>query len=385
MKVLQVTAVDFTLKKFLIPLVDEMDKQGFEVHTACYKDEIAKELEGKGYIIKHIAFSRNLNLKSHLKSLISLVKLIKKEKYEIIHAHTPVASIISRLAAKIAGVPLTIYTAHGFYFHENMKPLTYKVAYNIEKFWGKYLSDYLFFQSREDYELAKNNNFNRPERLVHINNGVSGKRFNPNNYDRKFVRESLGLNAEDKVIMFIGRIVKEKGIRELLEAFNNLRNKHKNLRLIVVGSGVKGDRDGIDLESILTGLPDKTRDSIMLLGLRDDIPELLSCADIFSLPSYREGLPRSIIEAMAMGKPVVATNIRGCREEVFPNYNGFLCKDRDAKDLELHLDKILSNKELMIKMGENSRKLFLDEFDERLVLKRQLDVFNQYKRGKSYV
>jgi glycosyltransferase involved in cell wall biosynthesis len=385
MKVLQITAVDFTLKKFLIPLVDEMEKQGYEIHTACNREQIGEELQRKGYVIKHIPFERNLNVISHLKSLFALIKLIKKEKYDSIHAHTPVASIISRLAAKIAGVPLIVYTAHGFYFHENMKPLFYKIAYNIERIWGKYLTDYLFFQSKEDYELARQNKFNLPERLIHINNGVSGERFNPEKYNRNLIRKNMGFEDNDVVIMFTGRLVKEKGIQELLLAFNDLKKKNNFLKLMVVGGGVQGDRDGINIDELINSFSSEVKNSIHLLGLRDDIPELLSVADIFTLPSYREGLPRSIIEAMAMGKPVVATNIRGCREEVFPGVNGFLCKARDAKDLAFHLEKIITDKEMMSKLGSNSRELFLKEFEEQLVLDRQLEIFNRYRREKYHV
>ena len=378
MKVLQLTAIDFTVKKFLLPLVDEMEEQGYEVHVACHKEEIGKELDTKGYVIHHIPFSRNMNVFSHLKSLFLLISLIRKEKYSIIHTHTPVASLIGRLASKFARTPLTVYTAHGFYFHENMSKITYAIAYSIEKVWARLFSDYVFFQSVEDYQLAVEKKFKKPNRLVHINNGVSSERFTPESYDRNIIREQNDLN--DKIVFtFIGRLVIEKGVRELIEAFSEISKNRNDVILMVIGGGVTGDRDGIDIEYLINSQPPEAQEKIKLMGLRDDIPELLSASDVFVLPSYREGLPRSIIEAMAMGKPVIATNIRGCREQVFEGVNGYLYEAKSSSSLASAYEKMLSNDEVRVEMGRNSRELFLKEFDEKKVLERQMNVFNGFR------
>ncbi|XKE94021.1 glycosyltransferase family 4 protein [Metaplanococcus flavidus] len=378
MKILQVTAVDFTVKKFLLPLVDELEQNDYEVHIACNVKEYGKELKISGYNVKHIPFSRNMNVINHIKALIKMISLIRKEKYDIIHSHTPVASLITRLAAKLTNVPLNVYTAHGFYFHENMKPFVYRITYSLEKIWGKYLTDYLFFQSKEDYELALRKNFNKPDRLVHINNGVSGEKFNPLMYDRAKIRKEL--NVEDKkVILFVGRLVKEKGISELLAAFELLASKRSDIALLLVGGGVAGDRDEISPQTIVNNMPTSIRKNIHLLGLRDDIPKILAACDLFTLPSYREGLPRSIIEAMAMGKPIVATDIRGCREEVSDGINGYLCKAKDEVSLATALENLLFQEEHLNEFGNNSRRIFLSEFDEKKVLDRQLNVFKRFE------
>lgn len=381
MKILQVTAVDFTVKKFLLPLVDDLESKGYEVHVACNVDEIGQQLRNEEYEIKHIPFSRNFNLFNHIKSLFKLISLIKTEKYDIIHSHTPVASLIARLAAKIMNVPLNVYTAHGFYFHENMKPTIYKIAYSLEKIWSKFFTDYLFFQSKEDYELAVRNQFNKSDRLIHINNGVSGEKFNPDNYDRNLIRKNLNLQGK-KVILFVGRLVEEKGIRELLNAFEILSSRHKDLSLLLVGGGVTGDRDGLSPQQIVNKMSDSTKQNIHLLGLRDDIPEIIAASDVFTLPSYREGLPRSIIEAMAMGKPIVATDIRGCREEVFEGVNGFLCEAKNAESLADSLDLLLIDEEKIKNYGIQSRRIFLEEFEEQKVIDRQLNIFNKFRNGQ---
>lgn len=381
MKVLQVTAVDFTAKKFLLPLVDNLKDNDYEVHIACNSNKIGKEIQSQGYIVKHIPFSRNFNILSHLRALIKMVALIRREKYDIIHSHTPIASLIARMAAKITKVPLNVYTAHGFYFHEEMKPLTYKITYNLEKIWGRYLTDYIFFQSKEDYQLAIKDKFKTGDKLIHINNGVSGEKFNPVLYDRDALREKLNLQGKT-VILFIGRLVEEKGIRELLKAFEKVSLKNNNLALLLVGGMVEGDRDGLSPEKIVDMMPEFVKNNIHLLGLRDDIPEIIATSDIFTLPSYREGLPRSIIEAMAMGKPIIATNIRGCREEVIEGVNGLLCKSKSVESLATSLESLIRDTEKICEYGIASRRIFLEEFEEQKVLNRQLNIFNQF-RNKS--
>lgn len=377
MKILQVTAVDFTLKKFLLPLIAALKNEGYIVEIACNSGEIGEELKKEGYKIHHIPFSRNINVVSHLMNLFRLVRLIRKEKYQCLHAHTPVAGIIARLAGRIAGVPVILYTAHGFYFHEHMNPITFKIAYSIEKIWCRYFTDYLFFQSKEDYAMAVSKKFNRADQILYIGNGVSPELFNPSLYDRDTLRNIMGLSGDDIVLIFVGRIVREKGITELFQAYKNIKGKHPKVKLLLVGDSVEGDRDSVNINELLNEMPQATKKDIFVLGLRNDVPQLLSMADIFILPSYREGLPRSIIEAMAMNKPIIATNIRGCREEVYPGVNGYLCKVKDTYDLTHKLLMLLQEPEIINRFGEKSRELFLKEFDERKVLEKQLHVFRK--------
>lgn len=362
MKILQVTAVDFTVDKFLKPLINRLQQEGHDVHVACAKTKPS----ALNITMHQIAFARNMNMLKHMKALYQLVKLLRQENYDVIHTHTPVASMLARVAAKMAGVPLIIYTAHGFYFHERMPRRQYQVAYMLEKYAARFLSDYVFFQSEEDYALAKEKHFKKVERLVHIGNGVSKERFNRTTDDRQATRQALGIPDEALVFLFVGRQVKEKGLQELVEAFELLP---KQAHMMIVGGEVAGDRDSIRLE---------TKERLHVLGQREDIPQLLSAADVFVLPSYREGLPRSIIEAMAMEKPVIATNIRGCREEVVHGQTGLLCNVEDAKDLADKMKMFIEQPSLIQTYGEAGSERFLDIYDEEKVLDRQLAIYKMY-------
>lgn len=201
MKILQVTAVDFTVDKFLKPLINRLQQEGHDVHVACAKTKPS----ALNITMHQIAFARNMNMLKHMKALYQLVKLLRQENYDVIHTHTPVASMLARVAAKMAGVPLIIYTAHGFYFHERMPRRQYQVAYMLEKYAARFLSDYVFFQSEEDYALAKEKHFKKVERLVHIGNGVSKERFNRTTDDRQATRQALGIPDEALVFLFVGR------------------------------------------------------------------------------------------------------------------------------------------------------------------------------------
>lgn len=365
MKVLQVTAIDFTAQKFLLPLVDTLQNKGYTTHIACcVSDESQAMLQA--YQVHHIPFSRSLQITAHVKSIAALYQLLRQERYDVVHAHTPIASLIARFAAKLAGVPTIIYTAHGFYFHDNMPKWQYAVAYHLEKVFARLFTDEIFFQSIEDYTLAVEKRFKAPQYLTHISNGVDRNKFNPAHYKHFIIRDQLGIDQQAPVFIFVGRLVKEKGVEELIQAFEQL--PQQEAYLLIVGDTVNGDRS---LANLTTHHP-----RILFLGLRHDIPALLHAADIFVLPSYREGLPRSIIEAMAMGKAIIATNIRGCREEVSHAVNGLLCEPADVDSLKECMAYLLSTPILIQQYGAKSRAIFLNQFDEAIVLQKQVDVYH---------
>lgn len=361
MKILQVTAVDFTVEKFLLPLIQRLQQEGHDVHIACRITTSPKHSN-----MHAISFDRSMNMLAHTKALTELVRLMKTERFDVVHTHTPVASMLARIAAKIARVPTIIYTAHGFYFHDRMNKIPYTIAYTLEKYAAKWGSDYVFFQSEEDYQLAVTKHFKRPEQLVHIQNGVNRTQFEPNGYDRKAMRQTLGLSEDTFVYLFVGRLVYEKGLAELTEAFR-LLNESK-AHLVIVGGQVEGDRDTF---------PEKAQKNVTYLGLRHDIPALLHAADAFVLPSHREGLPRSIIEAMAMEKPVIATDIRGCREEVIHQKTGLLCTVQHAAHLKEAMAELFQNQATAKAFGKAGRQRFLEQYDEEKVLDRQMLIFQQ--------
>lgn len=376
-KILQICAIDLSVDALLKPLIKKSLDNGFEVHNACSDEGRFKALRSEGLTMVDVHISREINPLSNLKSILALYRLMKREQYDIVHVHTPVAALLGRIAAKLSGVKNVIYTAHGFYFHDEMSRKQYNMFYNIEKYAARWMTDWLLLQSKEDYELALENKFKRPERTIHLSNGVNiwGK-FNPElitKLVRNNIRESIGLKEEDLVFSFIGRLVREKGIFELVEAFKRVVKRYPNAKLLLIGGLLDSERDQGSYDKLKKDL---NHPNIYYLGFRSDTPELLAISDCFVLPSHREGLPRSIIEAMAMETPIIASNIRGCREEVFQGENGFLFERENTDDLTSAMIAIADNSETREQFGKRSRELAEELFDEEKVLQKQIDLFN---------
>lgn len=376
-KILQVCAIDVSIDGLLKPLILESMQQGYVVHSACTDTGRFAQLEEQGLIMRNIPIDRKITPIGNLKSLIRLYRLIRAEKYDIIHVHTPIAAILGRLAAKWAGTKHIVYTAHGFYFHDGMSRTAYRIFYGLEKFFAKYFTDWLLLQSREDYELSIERRFTRSDRIIHLSNGVDiREKFNPDRIDGLKVaalKKQFGIGEDDIVFAFIGRFVKEKGVLELLEAFSRLRKVHPRVKLLMIGDVLQSERDQ-ETRSLIEKQLKESR--IIAPGYRRDIPELLALSDVYVLPSYREGLPRSIIEAMAMRKPVIATNIRGCREEVIHGENGFLVNKGDAADLYESMLTLANDEMKRQRFGSKGRKMAEDMFDEAVVIANQIRLFD---------
>ncbi|MDA8226632.1 MAG: glycosyltransferase family 4 protein [Desulfitobacterium hafniense] len=377
-KILQICAIDTSVEALLKPLIDSLTDSGYIVHNACTDTGKFEELTKKGLHMVDIPIERKISPLSNLKSIMKLYSLMQKEKYDIVHVHTPVAAILGRVAAKLAGVRHIIYTAHGFYFHEGMSKIQYQFYYSLEKIFARYFTNWLLLQSREDYELCVQDEFKAKESIIHISNGVDiHTKFKPELIDSKVkshLKKELGIKEGDIVFTFIGRFVKEKGIFELLEAFHHLKKNRPNVSLLLIGDILASERDQSSYALLKEMLHDP---AIITPGYRKDIPELLSVSDVFVLPSYREGLPRSIIEAMAMGKPVIATNIRGCREEVFHGENGFLIEKEKSSELYEKMLLMLDDHHSRTSLGERSRRIAEELFDEAKVIHKQLGLFHR--------
>jgi lipopolysaccharide/colanic/teichoic acid biosynthesis glycosyltransferase/glycosyltransferase involved in cell wall biosynthesis len=379
-KVLQVTASDTTASKLLLPLIDRLAGEGYEVHIACSDGDYVPGLRERGYTVHAIRIDRCIRPLSNLRSLWRLYCLMKRGHFDIVHVHSPVAAVLGRLAARAARVPVVIYTAHGFYFHDLMSPWARRLNVTLEKAFG-WITDIIFTQSGEDAVTAVKEGICSRENVLCIGNGVDVKRFNGD--DSNGARNKLGFAEEDKVVGFVGRIVSEKGVLELFKAMRQVIEDIPAARLLLVGDTLDSDRDRQAKKAMVRWLSqDGLASRVLLAGLIEDVPEVMSAIDVLALPSYREGMPRTIIEAMASGKPVVATDIRGCREEVVHGSSGLLVPVKDSAELASAIKTILADPELARRMGMAGRYRALELFDERLVLDKQLRAYRRIIREK---
>ena len=376
-RVCQICAVDFTVEKFLTPLIDGMTSEGWEVVTVCSDGKLIPNLQERGYSIHTIPIARSMNPFKAIRSIILLYFFFKKQKFDIIHVHSPVASLLARVAAKYSCKSYVVYTAHGFYFHDNMNVIKKNIFITLEKFAGK-LTNLLFCQSQEDATDASKYSIMDKKNIITIGNGVDVSKYDSALFHLDFnnIRTELHIPLDAKVIGIVARKVKEKGYNEFLNSALSLSQKHNDVYFLLIGGKLESDHDkGVD--DMLGIAKMKLGNRLIDLGLRNDVARLISIMDIFCLPSYREGLPRTIIEAMFLKKPVVATNIRGCREEVIHNETGLLVPVRDYEALTYALDYLLLNLNIAKKMGETGNLIAQKLYNEKNIVQLQINTIKE--------
>jgi len=378
MRILQLCAVDFTLYHFLLPLMRGLRAAGHVVTGACAHGNLVARIEAEGFRVIDVPIRRSSSPLALWRSYRAIRSALRAEKFDMVHVHTPVAALAGRLAAWQAGVPKIVYTAHGFYFHEHM-PWPKRAAHiGLEWLAGR-TTDLLLTQAEEDAATARRLGLARGP--IHaIGNGSDPARFRPalpEETTRAAIRAALGTPANRPVILMVGRLVAEKGYPELVEAMRAV-----DAELWIVGARLASDHaDGVD-----TALAAAERDPVLkarirLLGYRSDVPDLMRAADIFTLPSHREGMPRSIIEAMLSGLPVVATDIRGSREEVVDGKTGLLVPVRDPKALAAALSRLAGDAALRAKLGAAGLARARDLYDEAKIVERQIAVLERRGTG----
>jgi glycosyltransferase involved in cell wall biosynthesis len=277
----------------------------------------------------------------------------------------------------MARVPISVYTAHGFYFHDRMGPVSRRVHLWIEKVLGRTCTDFLFTVSAEDARTAVEARIIEKERLHCLESvGVDLERFHPG----VLVRESQADMSASRtpVAVFVGRVVKEKGIYDLIRAIRRLKDEKTPIRLLVVGGRLPSDRSRGTLSKVQRlvrrlGLEEEVR----FLGHRQDVPDILRSADLLVLPSHREGMPVTVLEAMATGKPVVVTDIRGCREEVVDEATGLVVPPEDPSALAEAIRRLVCNPEEARRMGRAGRERAEQKYDFNRVIAEQLDVYGE--------
>ncbi|EOU1702933.1 glycosyltransferase family 4 protein [Clostridium perfringens] len=343
-KVLYITTVSRTINSFLVPHIEMLLENGYKVDCAtCIDKNVNQVLINKGVKIFNIPFSRSPLSFGNIKAFKELIKLQKENQYDIIHVHTPIASIYGRLLKLKFKNLKTIYTAHGYHFFKGGSKIGWIIYYPIEKIMAK-LTDVTITINKEDYEITKKSL--KPKKCYLIN----GVGLNLNHYKQlskekqEFKRKELGLEKDDFVVIMIAELNENKNQIQFIKAMELLKDRYPNIRAISVGEGHKFEE--LQKEINNRGL----KNNFKLLGFRTDINELINISDIGILLSYREGLPRNIMELMANGKKVIATNVRGCRDLVCNDNVGTLVEVGDfegtAKIIEKYYLEII-NKEII--------------------------------------
>ena len=336
------------------------DECGYEVHGAAADDEWAGLLRKNGFPLHPVSLKRRISPISDIKALFELYLLFKKERFQIVHVHTPKAAFLGAVAAWLAGTPVRIYTIHGFYFHEATPRHRYLFFWFFEFIISRCVH-YAFSQNSEDYSLALRTRLYNQSTLASLGNGIDLHRFRPNPDLKPLVRRELGLPNHSFVMGIIGRLTHEKGHREFIRSLGFLvRSGYP------VAGGVIGTSESSSLNYYLNltkslGLEERIR----FFGWQEDLERLYPAFDVFVLPSYREGFPRTPMEACASGIPCILSNIRGCREVVKDGVNGFLVPVKSVRPLAQKIELLINDPGLRTKMGKEARMMAAKKFDER--------------------
>lgn len=373
MKVLQVTTVATTLNAFLLPFAKAFKQQGWNVDAAAsdilkFDDVIATH--DKCYDIQ---FCRNpLKIRRLFQSLAKIRHLLKQQKYDVVHVHTPIAAFLTRLAA--VGVKNTkiFYTAHGFHYVKTNPFWKNVIFLLLEKFAGL-RTDHLFVINQDDLCFAQKAKIVPKESITFIRGiGVNPELYEFNKIKRQLIRDELNVLDSTFLALHVAELNDNKNHEVVLNALSKFVSAYPNadFRYVIVGEGSKLER----LQQMAKVLGVNAH--VIFLGYRNDISSLISACDTLILSSKREGLPRCMLEAMCAKKPIIASNIRGC-SDLLCSGAGLLVEYNNIEQWHDAIYEMYSNPESRENMGLIGYSMILNEYQEEKVINA---VLNVYKR-----
>jgi glycosyltransferase involved in cell wall biosynthesis len=379
-RVAHLTTVASSLRYLLLPQLRSVRDLpgGAEAIGISADGEDVKFLEADG--VHHIALgssTRSMNPLADLKAARELWQVLRREQIDVLHTHNPKPGLYGRVVGRLARVPIVVNTNHGLYATEDDRALKRRILFALEWIAARF-SDAELLQSPEDFELLTRKGIYPRKRSTLLGNGIDLQRFRPGAVPaetRAARRAEIGADDETVVVGMVGRLVVEKGYRELFAAARALGPGYK---VVAIGPDDPEKADAMDRAEIAAA----EADGVVLLGHREDVDALYAAMDVFVLPSYREGFPRAAMEAAASGLPIVASDVRGCRQVVDDEVTGLLVPVRDAGALTEAIHVLGKDPALRSTMGKAAVERAIDEFDERRVVRTVLDTYRQVAARK---
>lgn len=366
-KILRVTTVPESLKTLLKGQLKFMSNNGFDVIGVSSGGKSLFEVKkNEGIEVFEIEMSRKITPIKDLKSLLNLYKLIKKEKPIIVHSHTPKAGIIAMLAAKIANVPIRLHTIAGLPLMET-KGLKRKLLIFVEKVtYACATKVYPNSNALATFIIQKNIVCQSKVKVLGngSSNGIDATYFDSERISEEIRRElktKLNIQKTDFVFVFVGRLVGDKGINELIDAFSKIKNC--NVKLLLVG-GLEPDLDPL-FEYTINEI--QTNSNIISVGFQNDVRPYFAISHCLVFPSYREGFPNVVMQSGAMGLPSIVTNINGCNEIIEEGFNGTIIPVKDAEALHNAMSKMIKHPEWCLTMAKNARNKITSNYNQQLV------------------
>lgn len=364
-KLLRITTVPMSLRFLLRGQMRYMKSKGFEVVVASAEGSEVDDIENYEEV-DHYSFplTRRITPLTDLKALIEIVQWMRKEKFDIVHSHTPKAGLIAMLAARIAKVPLRMHTIAGLPWMES-RGLKRKLLKKVDQL-AFAAATHVYLNSKGLLEFAQKERLASPTKLKVLakgsTNGIDLDIFDTEkvNESKDELRREVGIKSNDFVYCFIGRIVGDKGINELYEAMIRLPER---IKLILVGP-FEAELDPVLPEARQFFEMSKR---VRVVGYQNDVRPYLKMSDALVFPSYREGFPNVPMQAGAMGLPCIVSDINGCNEIVEDQVNGLIVHVKNANDLENSMYKLAADQNLYERLAANARSMISDKFCQIVV------------------
>lgn len=376
-KLIRLTAHDKTLG--LLKGQINFISNNFEILLVANDTGRLKEIaEREGVEYKAVNIKREISLSSDIKSLFNLIKLFKKEKPDIVHANTPKGALLAMLAAKITRVPNRLYNVNGLRFETTQGKLR-KLLITMEKI-ACACATKVIPQSNGVANVLRHEKITKKPLEVILNgsgNGVDLTQFNPEDKElissANEIRKSIG---EGINFIFVGRLVGDKGVNELVESFSKLSTEQNNVNLILVG-GTEQDLDPIKPETLKEI---ERNERIHAVGFQKDVRPYLLASDVFVLPSYREGFPNVVLEASAMGLPCIVSDVNGATDAIKDGMNGFVIPKRDSSALYNAMKMLSTNEPQCKEMAGKARPFVAERFNRPDVWKATLEMYKSLQK-----
>lgn len=354
---------------YVFSILEKLRSEGHEVSILTSNAETINEANSRGIpVVSNILIVREINPFKDLKALFSIIEYLKREKYDIVHTHTSKGGVIGRIGARLAGVPKIVHTIHGFAFHEFTPWKSKKIFSIIERF-AALFGDLMISVNKEDCELAIKEKIVSEKKIKTIYNGINFEN-NSSLHNIKFLRKEFNIKDSDIVVGVVGRLSEQKGQMYAIKAWEKIIKNNSNIKLFLIGKGpLEKEYKEYVLKSGLSS-------NVIFTGFRRDISDWLNLVDIFLLPSLWEGLSITLLEAMAMEKVIICTDIKGNREVIQNERNGILVNPKDPEQIAEKILYLIGNEALQKKVRKNALKDYRGNFTEDVMISQIIKVYH---------
>ena len=367
-KLIRITTVPISLEKLLENQLRFMKENYLVTAISADKERLLKFGEEEGVSTFHLELTRKITPIKDVIAVLQLYTYLKKEKPQIVHTHTPKAGIVGMLASYLAKVPNRLHTVAGLPLLES-KGFKRKVLNFVEKITYSCATK-VYPNSFGLKAIIIEAQFCKVSKLKVLangsSNGIDTSTFNPENFSKeqnKILRKELALAEEDVVFIFVGRLVGDKGINELVAAFDTLTKRFQNIKLLLVGA-FESDLDPLNNQT-LKMIDDNS--AILSAGFQQDVRPYFAIADALVFPSYREGFPNVVLQAGAMGLPSIVSDINGCNEIIKEEENGLIISVKDSEAIYKAMKRVLEDSVLKNKLQNNARNMITELYEQKVV------------------